>query len=84
MPPPPIPNTICIGRQIMRTTLNLDDKAVAGAMRAAPGKTKTEVINEALLEYARRRAVRDLLRFQGRAHWTGSLDELRKREPRRR
>jgi hypothetical protein len=39
-------------RQIMRTTLNLDGKAVAGAMRVAPGKSKTDVINEALLEYA--------------------------------
>jgi Arc/MetJ family transcription regulator len=39
-------------RQIMRTTLNLDGKAVAGAMRVAPGKSKTDVINEALREYA--------------------------------
>ena len=84
MPPPRIQATICIGRQIMRTTLNLDDKAVAGAMKAAPGKSKTDVINEALREYARRRAVRELLRFQGRVRWEGSLDDLRKREPRRR
>jgi len=64
----------------MRTTLNLDDKAVADAMRVAPGKSKTDVINEALREYARRRAVRALLRFQGRVRWTGNLDELRERE----
>ena len=84
MSTPPLPITICIRRQILRTTLNLDGKAVAGAMRAAPGKSKTDVINEALREYARRRAVRDLLRFQGRVRWEGSLDDLRKREPRRR
>ncbi len=68
----------------MRTTLNLDDRALAGAMKLAPGKTKTDIINEALREYARRRSVRELLRFQGRARWEGTLDDLRKREPRRR
>ena len=51
----------------MRTTLNLDDAALAGAMKTARGKTKTAVINEALLEYARRRRIRRLLDFRGRA-----------------
>ena len=39
----------------MRTTLNLDDEAIAAAMRATPGRTKSDIINEALREYARRR-----------------------------
>jgi Arc/MetJ family transcription regulator len=64
----------------VRTTLNIDDVALAGAMKAAPGKTKTAVINEALREYARRRRVRRLLEFRGRAHWDGNLDDLRDRE----
>lgn len=68
----------------MRTTLNLDDAALASAMKQAPGKTKTQLINEALREYTRRRRLRGLLRFQGRARWEGDLDALRKREPRRR
>jgi len=42
----------------VRTTLNIDDAALAGAMKTARGKTKTAVINEALREYARRRRVR--------------------------
>jgi hypothetical protein len=29
----------------MRTTLNLDDEALAGALELAPGKSKTEIIN---------------------------------------
>jgi Arc/MetJ family transcription regulator len=74
---------ICIGRQTMRTTLNLDDEALAHAMKLSGGKTKTEVINEALREYSRRRRVRELLKFQGRVRWQGNLDDLRKREPRR-
>lgn len=63
----------------MRTTLNIDDAALAGAMKTSPGKTKTTVINEALREYARRRRVRRLLEFRGKAHWEGSLDDLRGR-----
>lgn len=68
----------------MRTTLNVNDEALARAMRLSPGKTKTDVINTALREYARRRRVRGLLRFRGKVRWEGNLDELRQREPRRR
>ena len=50
----------------MRTTLNIDDQALSEALKAAEGKTKTAVINEALREYARRRRVRRLLAFRGR------------------
>jgi Arc/MetJ family transcription regulator len=64
----------------VRTTLNIDDAALAGAMKTARGKTKTAVINEALREYARRRRVRRLLEFRGKARWEGNLDDLRGRE----
>jgi Arc/MetJ family transcription regulator len=64
----------------VRTTLNIDDAALAGAMKTAPGKTKTAVINDALREYARRRRIRRLLEFRGRVRWEGNLDELRGRE----
>ena len=66
----------------MRTTLNLDDAAMAEALAVAPGRTKTDVINEALREFARRRRVRDLARYRGKVRWEGSLAELR--EPRSR
>ena len=64
----------------VRTTLNIDDSALAGAMKTARGKTKTAVINEALREYARRRRIRRLLEFRGRVRWEGNLDDLRGRE----
>ena len=67
----------------MRTTLNLDDDALREALRLAPGKTKTAVINEALREYARRRRVRGLLAYEGKVRWEGDLDDLRRR-PRKR
>ena len=63
----------------MRTTLNLDDEALASAMKVAPGRTRTDVINEALREYARRRRVQQILEFEGKMHWEGDLDELRGR-----
>jgi Arc/MetJ family transcription regulator len=67
----------------MRTTLNIEDEAISAAMQVAPGKTKTQVINEALREFARRRRLRGLLKFQGKIRWQGNLDELRGREKQR-
>lgn len=63
----------------MRTTLNLDDQAIDAAMATAPGRTKTEIINQALREYARRRRLRGLLDLEGAFEWRGDLDELRGR-----
>jgi len=68
----------------MRTTLNIDDDALNNAMKLAKGRTKTEVINEALREYTRRRRLRGFLKLEGKARWEGDLDELRKRTPARR
>ena len=61
----------------MRTTLNIDDEALEQAMKVSSGKTKTQVINEALREFARRRRVHGLLEFRGKAEWTGDTDKLR-------
>jgi Arc/MetJ family transcription regulator len=63
----------------MRTTLNLDDEALTSAMKEAPGKTKTDVINEALREYARRRRLRQFLEYEGKIRWEGDLEALRGR-----
>jgi Arc/MetJ family transcription regulator len=67
----------------MRTTLNIDDHALAEAVEASGGKTKTAVINEALRLYARRNRVRRLADLRGQARWEGNLDVLRKRGPAR-
>ncbi len=66
----------------MRTTLNIDDEALEAALKADPGKTKTAVINDALRDYARRRALRGLRKLAGKVGWSGDLDALRKRKPR--
>ena len=70
---------ICIGGKTMRTTLNLDDEALANALKVASGMTKTDVINEALREFARRRRLQEFLEFKGKISWEGDLDELRGR-----
>lgn len=66
----------------MRITLNIDDDALAAALDAMPGTTKTAVINDALREYARRRRFRGPRPLAGKPLWEGSLDDLRKRRPR--
>jgi Arc/MetJ family transcription regulator len=63
----------------MRTTLNLDGEALAAAMEVADGRTKTEVVNEALRSFARTRRRRQLLDLRGKAAWKGNIDRLRKR-----
>jgi Arc/MetJ family transcription regulator len=61
----------------VRTTLNLDEKTLSEAMRYAEGRSKTELINHALREFARRKRQLELLQWRGRARWEGDLDELR-------
>lgn len=63
----------------MRTTLNIDDEALAAAMRFSEGRTKTEVVNQALRAYARAKRRLQLLELRGRVTWHGDVDTLRKR-----
>ena len=62
----------------MRTTLNLDDEALEAAMKVSKGRTKSEVVNEALRRFVRERSRRQLLDLRGKVEWTGDLDDLRK------
>jgi Arc/MetJ family transcription regulator len=63
----------------MRTTLNLDDRALQEAMAQAEGRSKTEVVNEALRQFARAKRRKGLLKLRGKVRWEGELDALRKR-----
>ena len=64
----------------MRTTLNLDDRAMKEAMAYAPGQTRSEVVNEALRQFARGKRCKRLLDLRGQVAWEGDIDQLRKRE----
>ena len=48
-------------------------------MKFAQGRTKTEVINEALRRFVRAKRRRQLLQLQGKMEWAGDIDALRKR-----
>jgi Arc/MetJ family transcription regulator len=63
----------------MRTTLNIDDDALRAAMELGRGRTKTEIINEALRRFVRAKRRRELLDLQGKVRWEGDVDALRKR-----
>ena len=63
----------------MRTTLNIDEEALKAAMAYAKGRSKTEVVNEALRRFARSKRRRELLELRGKVDWEGDIDELRKR-----
>jgi Arc/MetJ family transcription regulator len=63
----------------MRTTLDLDDEALEAAMKVSKGRTKSDVVNEALRLFARAKRWRQLLDLRGKVEWTGSIDALRKR-----
>lgn len=63
----------------MRTTLNIDDEVLRAAMELAQGRTKTEIINEALRSFVRAKKRLQLLELQGKVEWEGDLDALRKR-----
>jgi hypothetical protein len=53
--------------------------ALEAAMKVSEGRTKTEVVNEALLRFARAKRRRQLLDLRGKVEWIGNVDELRKR-----
>ncbi|WP_419664203.1 type II toxin-antitoxin system VapB family antitoxin [Desulfosarcina variabilis] len=63
----------------MRTTLNINDEALAAAIACAPELTKTEIINEALRRFVRAKHRKELLLLRGKVKWEGNLDDLRKR-----
>ena len=64
----------------MRTTLNIDDEALASAMRHATGCTKTEVINQALRQFSRTKRRKALLKLRGKVCWEGDINMLRERK----
>jgi Arc/MetJ family transcription regulator len=62
----------------VRTTLHLDEEVLETAMRYSGGKSKTEIVNDALRVFVRRKRLRELLEFRGQVEWTGDLDQNRK------
>ena len=64
----------------MCMTLTIDDEALASAMEQATGRTRTEVINQALRQFARTKRRQALLKLRGKVRWDGDIDMLRGRK----
>ncbi|WP_142684114.1 type II toxin-antitoxin system VapB family antitoxin [Chitinophaga polysaccharea] len=60
-----------------KTNIDLDDKLIKEAMRLNKGKTKEEVINEALKKYILGINQRKFLDLKGKVQWDGDLNEMR-------
>lgn len=63
----------------MRTTLDLPDALVQGAMKACHQKTKTAVIITALQDLVRKSRLQELRQYKGRVNLDLDLNRLRKR-----
>lgn len=63
----------------MRMTVNIDDEILEAAMEVSEGRTKAEVVNEALRRFAAAKRRHTLLDLRGKVPWEGNIDELRKR-----
>ena len=62
----------------MRTNIDIDDKLMAKAMKAAGTRTKKETVEEGLKALVRRGDVHKLLALQGKIKWEGDLDAMRR------
>ncbi|MEZ2443997.1 type II toxin-antitoxin system VapB family antitoxin [Chitinophaga sp. RCC_12] len=60
-----------------KTNIDLDDKLIKEAMKLNKGKTKEEVINEALRKYILGMNQRKFLDLKGKIEWEGDLNEMR-------
>lgn len=60
-----------------KTNIDLDDKLIKEAMKLNKGKTKEEVINEALRKYILGINQGKFLDLKGKIQWDGDLNEMR-------
>lgn len=61
----------------MRTTIAIDDKLLADALRATGAKTKREVVELGLRTLVQLRAQEKARELKGRIAWEGDLETIR-------
>jgi Arc/MetJ family transcription regulator len=65
----------------MRTNIDIDDKLMTKAMKAAGKSTKKETVQEALELLVRvRESQRKIRQLYGKIEWEGDLDAMRRAE----
>lgn len=62
----------------MRTTIDIDDKLMAEALKASGCKTKKAAVEEGLRLLVHTRRQGRILELRGKLRWEGSLDEMRR------
>ncbi len=64
----------------MRTNIEIDDKLLKQAMKAAGTTTKRETVEKALELLVRIDGQRSIRKLKGKLHWEGDLDAMRRSE----
>jgi Arc/MetJ family transcription regulator len=64
----------------MRTNIEIDDKLMKRAMRAAGTSTKRETVEKALETLIRIEGQRSIRSLRGKYSWEGDLDAMRRSE----
>jgi len=62
----------------MRTNIVIEEELIKKALEYTGLKTKKEVVNFALRELIQRKERKEILRFKGKLHWEGDLEEMRR------
>jgi Arc/MetJ family transcription regulator len=62
----------------MRTNIVIDDELMEAVLKATGIKTKREAVEEALKTLLRLKAQEEILKYRGKLHWEGDLDEMRR------
>jgi Arc/MetJ family transcription regulator len=62
----------------MRTNIVIDELLIKKAMNCTGLRTKKDVVHFALEEIVRRKERKKILGLQGKVHWEGDLDQLRR------
>ena len=69
---------VCVGCEMKRTNIVLDDKLVKACMKATGIKTQRALIDYALRELLRHEAQTKILELKGNVDWKGNLNEWRR------
>ena len=64
----------------MRTNIEIDDKLMRQAMKAAGARTKRETVEKALELMVRIDGQKAIRRLRGKLQWEGDLDAMRRDE----
>ncbi len=62
----------------MRTNIVIDESLIKKAMNYTGFRTKKDVVHFALEEIVRRKERKKILGLQGKVHWEGDLDQMRR------